>query len=269
MQDKSVNPAFPTPSTTSPQGSPSNGSNENQTATPPLSHKQHGQRTDFTSQNTLQPTLAGCSCFQQNAHILCSFKLADSTGSQDVREIDTVLQDIEDALKPWQNLVACPNCAFNGDQEILQIVFMTIRILLLRLQPHVPSCTLSTYGKKGSVEGKQRPSEKANTSWPSYNTRMKLGSFEVNEDDNRSVIQVLLLSAIHKIKSMMVRFKEMVDRKQKLLQPKAANGQGGQKKGRNSQVYQGHAASNLDHVQHMLQSLGSFLQTFERSLEKE
>lgn len=267
VPNESVNPAFPTPRTTSPQSSTSNESNDNQTVI--ASQTQYMQGKDRTPHGNVHTAISGCSCFQQNAELLCSFKLADYTGSQDACKIDNVLQNIEDALKPWQGLVECPNCAFNGDQEVLQIAFMTIRILLIRLQSQVPPGIFPTTGKRSSVEDKQRPSDDTDTSRPSYSAKMKVGSFEVNEHDNQTVIQVLLLITIHKIKAMMVRFKEMVDRKQKLLQPKAASGPGGQKKGKNSLVYQDHVASNLDHVQHMLQSLGSFLQTLERSLEKE
>ncbi|KAL8677476.1 MAG: hypothetical protein Q9186_006092 [Xanthomendoza sp. 1 TL-2023] len=231
--------------------------------------KEGAKKAGDGSLNFLDSSAVGCSCFQQNAELLFSFKLAETVDNQQRSEIDTFLQNVHEALKPWQNLVECRNCANNIDQEILQIAFMTTRIALLRLQRLVPSCRFQTScSKKGAVDGRPSPVEEGDPPWPSYNARVTLGTYELSEADNVMVIQVVLLSVIRKIKSIMIKFKEMLERKKKMLQPKSDNGRT-QKQWRSMLVDQGHPASNLDHLQHMLQGLASFLQTLEKALEKD
>ena len=80
------------------------------------------------------------------------------------------------------------------------------------------------------------------------------------------VLQVVFLSTVRKIKSVMTCFKRILDRKGKTLElasdslPRNMN-QGDTKLSP--------ATSNLRHVQQMLQSLGNFVQTLERALERD
>ena len=274
IQENPADAAFPTPYPTpfanSPQTSPYRDTSNAPTAAISNRKRDIG-KVDEEFTNLTRTTRTGCTCLQQNAELLCSFKLAECTENQDACRIDTVLRDSQEALNPWQNLVECPNCAFNQDQEVLQIAFMTIRIVLLRFQNLVPSCSIPHGNHKGSTNVSQRWQEEVEDNWQKYGACVTIGSYKVSDSDNKVVVQVLLLSTIRTMKSVLVRFKEMLDRKQGLLQTKSESTGGGraQKQTKNGVLGQRNPASSLDHIQHMLQDLGSFLQTLERSLEQE
>ena len=212
-----------------------------------------------------------CTCLQQNTELLCSFKLAEAMNNQNSHRIDTILQAAQEATKPWQNLLDCRNCGFNQDQEVIQIAFMTIRILLLRFQDLVPLCDSYASSREGHSDRPQCRQEVAQRAWQKYGVRLTLGAYEVSESESSMMVQVLLLGAIRNIKSMLLPFKEMLDRKQRMHRPKldGPGGSRGQRQAKNAFMGQGHPASNIDHIKHMLQGLGSFLQTLERTIDRD
>ncbi|KAL6719036.1 hypothetical protein ACLMJK_003271 [Lecanora helva] len=202
-----------------------------------------------------------CTCLQQNTELLCSFKLAEAMKNQDPYRIDAVLRATQEAWKPWQNLINCRTCAFNEEQEVIQIAFMTIRIILLRFQNLVPLCDPSTPSTEGSTESEtQQP-------WQRYGVRLTLGAYEVTRGESSTVTRVLLLGAIRRIKSLFVPFKDILDRKRPKLD--GSSGIRSHRQTKNGMIGHGHPASNLDHTKHLLQGLGNFVQTLERSLDRD
>lgn len=177
-----------------------------------------------------------CTCLQQNTALLCSFKLVEATNNQNTHRIDAVLQAAQEASKSWQNLVYCRTCGSNQDQEVIQIAFMTIRILLLRIQNLVPLCDPYTSSREGPSDGPQcRQQEETQGPWEKYGSRFTLGAYEVSESEGNVMTRILLLGAIRNIKSMLLPFREILDRKQIMLQPKL-NGSGssrGQRQAKN------------------------------------
>ena len=223
------------------------------------------------NEKTRDDQFTDCTCLQQNTELLCSFKLAEAMNNQNSHRIDTVLQAAQEATKPWQNLLDCRNCGFNQDQEVIQIAFMTIRILLLRFQDLVPLCDPYASSREGHSDRPQCRQEVAQRARQKYGVRLTLGAYEVSESESSMMVQVLLLGAIRNIKSMLLPFKEMLDRKQMMHRPKldGPGGSRGQRQARTAFMGQGHPASNIDHVKHMLQGLGSFLQTLERTIDRD
>ena len=243
--DHHQNPTMPTPISTSPPASIDGRTREDQAS--------------------------DCTCLQQNTELLCSFKLAEATNNQNSHRIDAVLQAAQEASKTWQNLLDCRNCGFNQDQEVIQIAFMTIRLMLLRFQDLVPLCDPYSSSREGPSDRPQCRQEVAQRAWQNYGARLTLGAYEIRERESSMMAQVLLLGAIRNIKSMLLPFKEMLDRKQTMHRPKldGPGGSRGQRQAKNAFMGQGHPASNLDHIKHMLQSLGSFLQTLERTIDRD
>ncbi|KAI4240694.1 MAG: hypothetical protein LQ352_007577 [Teloschistes flavicans] len=269
MPQDFTNENLPISTGASPQTPLSLETSNRQSAAPGHKHQVEAKKVSHSSLNLFNSAAMACSCFQQNAELLCSLKLAEAGENKGAYKIDSFLRTATEALRPWQSLIDCRNCANNIDQEVLQISFMTIRIVLQRLQHLVPSgCSKIPGTRKSTVDGRPTPTEETEASWPNYNARVTLGVYEASEADNNMVIQVLLLGIVRKIKAMMIKFKEMLDRKQRMLPPKTDNGRT-QKQWKNMAAEQGHPSSNLDHIQHMLQGLASFLQILERSLEKE
>ena len=212
-------------------------------------------------QLSTRPSSGVCSCFQQNAELLCSLKISEVTEDQSIHSIDTVLDSIQKALKPWRGLIECHNCAYNNDQEILMLALIGVRILLTRLQQVLHPRSFQTSSGRAFQDAKpsqqqqqQQQEEEARTNWPNDSARVAVGSFEVTGYDRTLILQVLLSKNIHKIKSAMVCFREMLDRKKKILEPA-------------SHPIARNTASHLEHLQHMLQSLGNFLQTLENHLK--
>ena len=216
-----------------------------------------------------------CTCLQQNTELLCCFKLSEIANNQNPYRIDAVLQAAQEASKVWQNFVNCRECAFNQEQEVIQIAFMSIRILLLRFQNLVPLCCNSSVnsnkdGAPTRPPSRQQQEEEQQLPWQKYGARLTLGAYEVSESESKMVTLALLLGAIRNIKSMLLPFKEMLDRKQTMHRPTSTSGGArGQRQAKNALMGQGHPASNLDHIKHMLQGLGSFLQTLERTIDGE
>ena len=243
--DHQQNPIMPTPISTSPPASIDGRTREDQAS--------------------------DCTCLQQNTELLCSFKLAEATNNQNSHRIDAVLQAAQEASKPWQNLLDCRNCGSNQDQEVIQIAFMTIRLMLLRFQNLVPLCDPYASSREEPPDRPQCRQEVAQRAWQNYGARLTLGAYEIRERESSMMAQVLLLGAIRNIKSMLLPFKEMLDRKQMMHRPKldGPGGSRGQRQAKNAFMGQGHPASNLDHIKHMLQGLGSFLQTLERTIDRD
>lgn len=212
-----------------------------------------------------------CTCLQQNAELLCSFKNSDSEEGKSAQSIDAVLLGAREALKLWQVLIECRNCAYDNDQEVLLLSLMTIRIILLRLQQLLPPWNLQARsrqeprGDRPSSQHQQRQQE--TEAWlPKNSTPVTVGSFEVTGNDRMLVLQVLLLSTVQKIKSVMTCFKRVLDRKKMILELSSDSLPRSLKQG---DTELSHAMSNLRHVQQMLQSLGSFVHTLEQALEKD
>lgn len=142
---------------------------------------------------------------------------------------------------------------------------MTIRIVLLRLQQLLPPWSFQA-SDTNSVQADKQQQQEAETKWPNYNAHVTVGAFNVTGKDRILMLQMLLLTTVRKIKAVMVRFKEMLDRKKKVLESTSTRNT---KQWKNISAEHGHATSNLMHVQQMLQSLMSFVQTLERALERE
>ena len=216
-------------------------------------------------------SLGFCTCLQQNAELLCSFKNVNYEEGKSAQSVDKVLLSTQEALKLWQVLIQCRNCAYDNDQEVLLLALMTTRIVLLRLQQLLPSWSLQASVRNGLRDDRQSPQQQqrqqeADNWCPSNSTRVAVGSFEVIGNERMLVLQVVLLTTVRKIKSVMTRFKEILDRKKKTLELASDCLPRNMKQG---DIELNHATSSLMHVQQMLQSLGILLQTLERALEKD
>lgn len=215
-------------------------------------------------QPSSQSSPGSCSCFQQNIDVLYSLKASEISGNTSIHETDTVLASIGEAMKPWQSLFECGNCAYNNDQEILLLVFMSLRIVLLRLRKLLPPWSSPGSGKSSQGAGLSQPQQQhaaTEKHWPSRTTRVLVGSLELSGNDRIVVLHVLLSNTVSKIKSAMIRFREMLDRKMRSLGPRNPM------QARGTMAEHAHHASNLDHAQQMLHTLGTLLQSLETSLD--
>ena len=226
---------------------------------------------DFAEHPPFSPTKispGSCTCLQQNAELLCSFKNPDSEEGKSAQSMDAVLLSVREAVKLWQVLIQCRNCAYDIDQEVLLLALMTIRVVLLRLQQLLPPWSLQAPSRKGlrgdrSLSQHQQHQQETETWCQNSSTPVALGSFEVIGNDRMLVLQVVLLSTVRKIKSVMTCFKNILDRKEKTLELASDSLLQNMKQGDTKLS----ATGNLRHVQQMLQSLGNFVQTLERALE--
>ncbi|MCJ1403883.1 hypothetical protein MMC11_007106 [Xylographa trunciseda] len=254
--------------TTIPTPSPSRTSDNEGLMNPSLK-----RAADFAEHFPFSPTKTSpgsCTCLQQNAELLCSLKNSTYEEGKSAQGVDAVLLNAREALKLWQVLIHCRNCAYDNDQEVVQLALMTNRIVLLRLQQLLPPWSLQASGRNGrddkpSSQHQQRQQE-VDTWCPNNNTRVAIGSFEVIGNERMLILQVVLLSTVRKIKSAMTHFKEILDRKKKALQLASDSLPRNMQTG---EIEPGHATSNLRHVQQMLQSLGILVQTLERALERD
>ncbi|KAL9110916.1 MAG: hypothetical protein Q9227_004531 [Pyrenula ochraceoflavens] len=194
-----------------------------------------------------------CTCFQQNADILCTLKtsqIGSNVGDPcQSPSLGSVLSSVQEAFKAWRSLIECRECSSNTEQEVLLLALMSIRILLVRIQAQLhsgPDSPISTPSEPG------RPL--ASMSNFARGHRVTIGEHELGEKDQWLVVQVLLLNTVRRIKAAMNCFNEMLERKRKAMM---ANGLTGTLE----------VDTGFDQVAPMLQNLGGMVGNLEKCLE--
>jgi hypothetical protein len=219
-----------------------------------------------TSAKVTKKSPGTCSCFQQNAELLCFLKAQAAIDNAVVNDIDAVLSSAQKAFRPWQSIVECPNCSCSKDQECLLLALMTVRIVILRIHQLMTS---ANFQESGNTSPSSNQGSYTDSSCPKTCARVAIGSFEVTGDEKLLVLQVLLLSTVRKIKATLVYFKKMLDGKKRgtgQTSPWPSDRNANQ--GSNIGLEHAYGASNLAHIQQIWQGLWKFLQMILTPLER-
>jgi hypothetical protein len=165
--------------------------------------------------------------------------------------MDKALSLAKQAMKAWQGLLTCPYCPYNDDQEVMLLTFMSIRAVTRYLQRLSPRYT-NTARTSLQGSGSNTPQSAKDDS------RLKIGSFELEGDDRMLVLRVLYQNTLQKVKCILHSLQVIQNKKKKRLLEETQNKTAG--------VDDYQASSNLFHIQQMSYGLVTSLQTLESSL---
>lgn len=197
-----------------------------------------------------------CKCLQQHAELLGNPSLSEvraSDGADDgVLSLDKALSLVQQGMKAWQNLITCPSCPYNDDQEVLLLTFMSIRAITRYLQCLSPRYMAAP--RASSLKSSDATIPQAGRE----DSPLTIGSFEVTGEDRMLVLRVLYQNTLQKIKCILRSLQLIQDKKKRRLFDDTSNRTAG------FDDYQ--ASSNLFHVQQISHRLVTSLQALESSL---
>ena len=184
---------------------------------PSISQPSHVFNSDYQQK---QPSWTSCTCFQQNADLLCTLKKTSTSSTARELSLGLLLPTVQDALKAWRSLIECRSCSTNAEQEILLLAFMTIRILLVRVQGQMTDDPdQANPPPSHSPDSQRRQSSRSNirqtTSPARHAARVTIGDHELGDRDRWLVTQFMLLNTVRRIKAAVQRFQELLERKTK------------------------------------------------------
>lgn len=165
--------------------------------------------------------------------------------------MDKALSLAQQAMKAWQGLLTCPYCPYNDDQEVMLLTFMTIQALTRYLRRLSPRYTNTA---RTNLQGSNPDTPLA----AKDDSRLRIGSFELEGDDRTLVLRFLYQNTLQKVKCVLHSLQVIQNKKKKRLLEETQNKLAG--------VDDYQASSNLFHIQQMSYGLVTSLQTLESAL---
>lgn len=167
------------------------------------------------------------------------------------RSMDKALPLAKQAMRVWQNLLNCPYCPYNDDQEVMLLTFMSIRAVTRYLQ------RLSPRYKTGAQTNSQGAGSNAPQSGQD-DSCLKIGSFQLEGDDRLLVLRVLYQNTLQKVKNVLHSLQAIQEEKKKRLLEKTQNEM--------VEVDEYQASSSFFHIQQISYGLVTSLQSLTSSL---
>lgn len=206
------------------------------------------------------PLANTCTCLQQHAELLSSPSIAEmnaSNGSDDTMlSLDKALSLAKQGIRAWRSLIACPNCPYNNDQEVMLLALMSIRPVTRYLQRLAPRFT-------ARPRADSKTSESTNTSVTldtlpmMERSRLMLGSMEVDDEERMLVFRLLFQKTVQRVRQALHSLQMMQFKRKKQLLMETSNRTAG------AEDY--HASSSLSHIQQITHALATALQDLESS----
>lgn len=166
--------------------------------------------------------------------------------------LDKALSLAKQGVSAWQSLIACPNCPYNNDQEVMLLALMSIRPVTRYLQRLAPR--FSNPGPTGCQK-----SDATDMRPMTENSRLIIGRSEVDGDDRMLVFRLLFQKTVQKVRQTLHSLQIMQHERKKQLLVETSN------RGAGIDDYQ--ASSSLLHIQQISHALATALQALESSLE--
>ncbi|KAL1963680.1 hypothetical protein VTN77DRAFT_7884 [Rasamsonia byssochlamydoides] len=165
--------------------------------------------------------LSSCTCIQQHAKFFCRLKELDH--SHNPLSISSTLQAAKHILTLWQRLVSCHFCQQDDDHGALLLSAMSIRTVLRRLQRFLVdqkqpgNSTPPESGKTTAEAASGTSSEPSRRS--SHDSKkdlamspVKVGNFEVPEEEQMFVVDMLIIRTLGKMKYALELLRETIER---------------------------------------------------------
>lgn len=177
-------------------------------SSPSSTPNNHSRRVSTHAPPTA-PDLSGCTCLQQQVRLV--YQLGDL---QDFNKggpsVDRVLQCVELAQEPWQNLMQCEWCHNPEYQKEVFLLFATsIRILLSSIRrlesDSDPRSNDATPRIVGTTDGRTTPRPSSN-----LDVDVSVGSFKLTGETRTEIINVVLRRAMRIVTSAMLHLKGRV-----------------------------------------------------------
>ncbi|KAL8699514.1 MAG: hypothetical protein Q9201_005965 [Fulgogasparrea decipioides] len=128
-----------------------------------------------------------CSCLEQHTELLRNFK--NLARGRSALCIDAVLNGVQQALVPWQNLIHCRICPHEDDESVLLLSLMSVRTVLRYLQQ---ICVQNPHSWIGS------PTEEH---LPQACSIFKPGNYRPTQSEQKHITDLLIVHALRKINS--------------------------------------------------------------------
>ncbi|KAI1766592.1 hypothetical protein GGR53DRAFT_202711 [Hypoxylon sp. FL1150] len=200
-----------------------------------------------------------CSCLRYHTELLCALKSstsgsvrsspkADGSGSG-YSPLGNIMTTIQEAFKTWRKFIHCPNCAQNGDQEVLLLSLMCARSVLTQLE-----------GVTWIGGGNNTPDDTGPT--------LTLGEFRVEGDEKSTLLHALRSLTLRKIEAVLIRLKEVLERIKRLESGLEASRLPENRRGRGAEGPRlesrgGDGMCNLAYAEQMLQGLMRYVRVLE------
>ncbi|KAL8709390.1 MAG: hypothetical protein Q9225_007460 [Loekoesia sp. 1 TL-2023] len=172
-----------------------------------------GPQCAATSASSLPPNCPGqprlgasgktCSCLEQHTELLCNFK--NLARGRSALCIDAVLNGVQQALVPWQNLIHCRICPHEDDDSVLLLSLMSVRTVLRYLQQICFQSPLTWIAS---------PTEEH---FPQACSIFKPGNYRPTQSEQKHITDLLIVHALRKInstlQSLKVKFARSTDQR--------------------------------------------------------
>ena len=225
-----------------------------------------------TSLSSLSPRVSSipgsptCSCLQNHAELLC--RLKDLEQKHPAGRVDGVLASAQEAISVWKTMLSCRVCQFDGDQEVLFLLAMSIRTFLRNME----CLSIGTDGRCSSISSASSPAV-----WPQGGAedaepvKLTVGLHEVVGDDKAPMIDFMLLRTLHKARDALRCFKDRLDavkeRRHALTTSRMSRPTDQSFKMVSGQAEHGSESGDVEHLLQIWRGLNATAQSIERKLE--
>lgn len=195
-----------------------------------------------------------CTCLQQNAELLsnpCITEMNACDGADYTRlSLDKALSLARQGVRVWGNLIACPKCPYNSDQEVVMLAYMGIRAVTRYLQ---------RLGPRYIVQSRNEP-HPANATTEKEVVQLVVGSLEVGGDEKVLVFRLLFQKTLQSVRQTLHSLQKMQCKRKRQLQQETSDHAGAM-----TDDYQ--VSSSLLHIQQISHALANSLQELEAALD--
>lgn len=199
-------------------------------------------------------TASGCTCLQQHAELLSNPSIAEMNGCTDADDtmlsLDKALSLAREGINVWRCLIECQSCDQNNDQEVMLLALASIRSVTRYLQRLSPR-----YMPFSQSESKPFEDESQQRHQREEQSRLMLGSLEVDEEERILVYRLLFQKTVQKVRQALHSLQMIQHKRKKQLLMETSN--------RTAAAEDYHASSSLSHLQQMTHTLSTTLQSLE------
>lgn len=120
-----------------------------------------------------------CICVQKHIELL--YQLQSATSDVTVTPADSFLKAARQTLEYWNRLLLCPSCRVDGEQGAWLLSAMSIRLVVRQVMDMQEGKTVASASQSPPL-------------------RILVGNFDVTGEDHQAVVNLLLESAVERLK---------------------------------------------------------------------
>ena len=161
--------------------------------------------TPHTSPISPSQSTPRCDCLRHAADLLCQLKTTNQ-GTHSA-SIDVVLQSASQTQQRLKRLLRCQNCQQNGDQEVLSLAVMSLKVVLRGLKGYLS--TESDERHRNECNGMPNNQELLEEALSGI--RLRLGIYEITGEQRVTMANMLVSRALRKLSKLLHELKRRLD----------------------------------------------------------